>query len=121
MGEQSLSSEQGGGDEPLSNYWTTDREHYVIVVPDSMKTDPPDAGWIRENDTAMCFVTRLGRRMAYVLWEGDESAYCDLLLKMIAAGAKVIHQASLAEVNAKYLELHPNAEGIPILRPKSER
>jgi hypothetical protein len=98
---------------------TTERDQHVIVVPDSMRTDPVETEWMNESRASLCRIMVLGQRIAYVHYSGVSNArYLELLLKMIAAGVKVIHQVSLAETNAKYLEIYPDAEGSRIRRAK---
>lgn len=108
-----------GNDDLTSSLWTKDqREQRVLVVPDSMKTAPVDIGWIAENDPFGCEVIVLGRPMAHERYETSVAEYRGVLVKMIASGIRVIHKGLLNETNAKYLELHPNAEGVHIRRVK---
>ena len=98
---------------------TTERDQHVIVVPDSMRTDPVETEWMNENRVSVCRIMVLGKTMAHVRFSGVSNArYRELLLKLIAAGVKVVHQGSLAETNAKYLEVYPDAEGSRSRRAK---
>lgn len=93
-------------------------DQLVLVVPDSMKIEPIDLRWVAQNNPFHCRIILLGKCKAHERFEIGEALYREVILKLIAAGIKVIHKPSLEETNTKYLEAHPDAEGIPLWRPK---
>jgi hypothetical protein len=98
-------AEAGVNTDSITRMLTTSRDQHVVVAPDSMNTDPVDLEWIARHDPFNCRIMLLGK-------------YRELLLKLISAGVRVIHKGSLEEANARYLEAHPDAEGIPVRRAK---
>lgn len=81
---ENISTERHNPD-PWSALWTTEREQHVIVVPDSMETDPVNLDWIAANNPFECSITLLGKRMAREHIETTREEYCSLLLRMITA------------------------------------
>lgn len=105
--------------DPYARMMTTERDQYVIVVPDTMKTNPVDSSWVTENNAYRCQIIKLGLTIAKAHFsEIADARYRDLILKMIAAGVRVIRKADLREVNGEYLEVYPDAEGSEIRRTK---
>jgi hypothetical protein len=98
--------------DPITQMLTTEREQHVIVVPDAMRTDPVDMEWIANHNPFDCRIILLGKCMAHVRFTTSEAEYRELLRMMIAAGIKVIHVQYLEETNARYLQFHPDAEGL---------
>ena len=109
---------QATGKVDFTPWFVNERAQLVIVVPDSMQTQPPDLAWIDEHNPFGCRIIKLGKPKGSVRYETTEPLYRDLLRQMIAAGVRVIHGDSLEKVNADYLARHPDAEGVPIWRPK---
>ena|SRR5581483_11029423 len=107
--------------DPIKRMFTTEFKHLVIVVPDSMSTEPVDLGWISEHEPYTCRIISLGKCKAHHRLDISNTLYRELLLRLIAAGVKVIHKNLLEETNAKHLERYPDAEGIPIWRPKARK
>jgi hypothetical protein len=77
----------------------------VIAVPDEMKTDPIDLQWINEHNPFECRINRLGRPLWHERFTINNERYREIIFNMIAVGIKVISYSSLAETNAKYLEV----------------
>ncbi|HEX5245336.1 MAG TPA: hypothetical protein VFW23_18890 [Tepidisphaeraceae bacterium] len=96
-------------------------DQLVIVVPDSMEIDPIDYQWIAQNNPFHCRIILLGKCKAHKRLEIAAALYREVIFKLIAAGVRVIHKHSLEGTNAKYLEAHPDAEGIPLWCPKPRR
>lgn len=96
-------------------------DQLVIVVPDSMEIDPIEERWIFQNNPYYCRIILLGKCKAHKKFEIGETLYREVLLKLIAAGVKAIHKESLEQTNAEFLEAHPDAEGIPLWQPKSQK
>ena len=87
---------------------------------DSTKFNPVDLRWIAEHDPFGCRIIRLGKCKAHLRFTTSNALYRELLLKMISANVVVIHKESLEAINAHYLEVHPDAEGIPLLAAKRQ-